>query len=537
MAKIRFSNGQVVNFEGNPTQADVEEVAVKLGLQKAPAPAAQPKSFLQKAGDVMTGVAGFTGGKKIAQGLGQGIANAMGTQSDLAKTYDQSSDIQGQLLKTIKTNKAAGKDTSRLEKALKEITAHLGQAGQDVSQIGNQEGITGKQIAGDALQLGTTILGAGSYSKAGLLPNGKFLSSGLQGAKTVLPSAIGGVTKNVGTGVLQGALQGAKSGAITGGIYGASSGVSNALLQDKTLGEAAVGGLKGALGGAISGGIIGGAIGGVSGGIKQYQENKAKQDWIDKLVTPPTDKGKTALQAIKTGKVKEGVGLGGKRDFSKAITGMNDIKQEVAKVPGIAEGNSKLQNLNAIHDHIGVIAEDLKGKLESSKVSFTPKEFNKFMTTAKSGLEDNITLVGDQQKIANKILDKFNVLVKQNGYTPSGLLEARKQLDSWVLSQKGAKVFDPALENAFSSALSAVRQGGNDFIARLVPDAGVKEALRSQSNLYRAIDTLAPQALKEGGTKLQRLLAAMHKHPVASFMVGTVASGPIMSALTGAARD
>jgi hypothetical protein len=31
MAKIRFSNGTVVNFNGNPTPQDVEEVAAQMG--------------------------------------------------------------------------------------------------------------------------------------------------------------------------------------------------------------------------------------------------------------------------------------------------------------------------------------------------------------------------------------------------------------------------------------------------------------------------------------------------------------------------
>jgi len=36
MAKIKFENGQVVNFDGNPTQQDVEEISKKLNIQKQP---------------------------------------------------------------------------------------------------------------------------------------------------------------------------------------------------------------------------------------------------------------------------------------------------------------------------------------------------------------------------------------------------------------------------------------------------------------------------------------------------------------------
>lgn len=48
MAKIKFSNGQVVNFNGNPTQADVEEVAKKLGLGGSTAPAAPTSSVAEQ---------------------------------------------------------------------------------------------------------------------------------------------------------------------------------------------------------------------------------------------------------------------------------------------------------------------------------------------------------------------------------------------------------------------------------------------------------------------------------------------------------
>jgi hypothetical protein len=50
MAKIKFENGTVVNFNGNPTPKDVEEVASRLGLQKKVSPFnpnAQNSQFVQ----------------------------------------------------------------------------------------------------------------------------------------------------------------------------------------------------------------------------------------------------------------------------------------------------------------------------------------------------------------------------------------------------------------------------------------------------------------------------------------------------------
>lgn len=60
MAKIKFEDGTVVNFDGNPTPQDVEEVANKLGLQKStetPAPTAVKSSFGQNAAQFFKGEA------------------------------------------------------------------------------------------------------------------------------------------------------------------------------------------------------------------------------------------------------------------------------------------------------------------------------------------------------------------------------------------------------------------------------------------------------------------------------------------------
>ena len=60
MSKIKFDNGVTVNFNGDPTPADIEEVAKNLGLkgpnissQNSPENNAQPedKSILRKVGD------------------------------------------------------------------------------------------------------------------------------------------------------------------------------------------------------------------------------------------------------------------------------------------------------------------------------------------------------------------------------------------------------------------------------------------------------------------------------------------------------
>lgn len=67
MAKIKFENGVVVNFDGNPTPQDVEEVANKLGLNKTAQPTENKNFGQQLIGDIKEGVGGALKGMYESQ--------------------------------------------------------------------------------------------------------------------------------------------------------------------------------------------------------------------------------------------------------------------------------------------------------------------------------------------------------------------------------------------------------------------------------------------------------------------------------------
>lgn len=514
---------------------DFDAQAQKEGidLSKFGRPALQKEeSLAEKVGD-------FTGGTKIAQGLGQALT-APENAKMMENAATQANTVQEALIKRIHEKEARGEDASHLRATLHDLGDNIATIGAKTEGILNPNHLTGEQVAGDALQLGTTIAGVGSFGQVGA--DLKALKGGAELADIAgnsgklvkeAPSIVKGVTE--GTGILKGALKGALKGGLGGAAAGGATGIAQGMKENKDLsGVLKEGAVDAALGGA-TGGVLGGITGGIAGKIKANQLAKQNNTFIDTMITPPTDKGKVALTAIKTGKVKEGTGFLGERDFTGALPNFDKIKESVSKVPGISEKQSNLENLNAIHDAIGSTANDLKSKLEANGSSFTPAEFNKYMKNIKSSLGENPTIVGDSEKSANKILTKFNTLVKENGYTPSGLLQARKDLDMWIGSQKG-NVFNPSSENAISMALKAIRQGGNNFIAEKVPDVAVRDMLSHQTNLYNAIDILAPKALQEGTTLMQRVVGAVRAHPVGS-LLGTaalgVAGGETVRRLTG----
>lgn len=238
--------------------------------------------------------------------------------------------------------------------------------------------------------------------------------------------------------------------------------------------------------------------------------------FVKELVTPQLNV-KGDVSAIKSGKVVEGKGVFGERDFTGALPNFEKAQQAVSEVPGISPKKTLLENANAIHDHIGAVARDLRGQIVEAQTQigkdrgfFTPNELKGYMNGVKSSIAENPTMVGNAEQTAMKILNKFNSLVKEKGYTPEGLLDARQALDVWMQAQKGANVFDPATDNAVSAALRGIRQGANGFLASKVPSVPVQELFAKQTALYDAIENIAPKAAKEGASGFKRFVKA---HP------------------------
>lgn len=137
---------------------------------------------LDKTPGVLGGVANLIGGSKVAEGLGLGIANATGNQDSVINANQDSIDMQSKLIDLIKKDKAQGKDTSRLESALTDITKHIKDSANDATNIGT-DGLTNKEVIGSAVQLGASAIpGVGDIKGAGTWVN--LLTKAMGGAAT-----------------------------------------------------------------------------------------------------------------------------------------------------------------------------------------------------------------------------------------------------------------------------------------------------------------------------------------------------------------
>jgi len=99
MAKIQFETGQVVEFDGDPTPQDVEEVATKLGIAKAPE---APKSFGQKVGGFVDSASqalinsNFPG-SQIGQAVGNNLYGLSRLVRGDVQGFNEAADAVGQI--------------------------------------------------------------------------------------------------------------------------------------------------------------------------------------------------------------------------------------------------------------------------------------------------------------------------------------------------------------------------------------------------------------------------------------------------------
>jgi hypothetical protein len=198
MALIKFQNGQTVRFNGDPTPQDIEEVATKLGLQKAPqmqqeaqAPqeqkpftfdVAQPKVDLQTklanankqaeqykqeaqkassplgfASNVGRGAFDYMAASEI--GLGKTLGQVYGGDqgNSIANSMVSLQNSNAQLYKQIKDREASGKDATNIKQAYNKNVKLIQEMEKDRKSQGElpTDLEFGGQVVGTALDIVT----------------------------------------------------------------------------------------------------------------------------------------------------------------------------------------------------------------------------------------------------------------------------------------------------------------------------------------------------------------------------------------------
>jgi hypothetical protein len=215
----------------------------------------------------------------------------------------------------------------------------------------------------------------------------------------------------------------------------------------------------------------------------------------------------------------------------------------VSQLP-VSKYNSTLKNYNIISDANQQEAENLINALKQNDVAIAPEEIQQSLLSTFDNLKKNPYITGDAETSASRVMQGMVNAIGKNEQTASGLLQARKDFDSWVKSQKGVGVFDPQRESAVTTAVQGIRQAVNDLVDSKVPDVGFKQSLQKQSSLYRAMDNIetkggleAPNAVKRFAEKSSNLIPGkgiMGKGAVALGAGSAAAFAPALAAGIGA---
>ena len=120
----------------------------------------QKKSTLESIVETAGQIAGVS---NIGKGIGQAVANKK-IASGLETAQNQATDIQTQILQTIRDKKSRGEDTTRLEGALADLGGSIQTTGEQTSSLLNQNDISGKKIAGDVIQIGSYMFPFGKVA-------------------------------------------------------------------------------------------------------------------------------------------------------------------------------------------------------------------------------------------------------------------------------------------------------------------------------------------------------------------------------------
>lgn len=233
----------------------------------------------------------------------------------------------------------------------------------------------------------------------------------------------------------------------------------------------------------------------------------AKNTFAQELVKP------VETTATKLEQVRRTTEAGGlfKKDIVTPTASEVLSAKEVAQIPGISAKNTFQRNYNLVRDFNVKQAKQLESDIAKYDFIIPKKEvISKLDAVANTLKTENPLIVGDAEKTANKLIAGAKKIIQENEGKGSGLLKARKEYDSWVLSQK-PKAFDAKAENAFTIANDAIRQTMNTVLDENAINVGVKDSLRKQSSLYRAMENIAPKAAEEANTVFGRTLQRIGK--------------------------
>jgi hypothetical protein len=545
MTKIDYAS-IAKKYGGTQGQIDYSSIANKYGgmaQTNNPFPTSEPEPIKR---NFFNKIAGFIGGEKISQGIGQGLNQGVATKQ-IAQTQTVETQQAKQLTDAIKKNRSVGKDTSRLEQALKALTGNS--VGYQAENLLNPANLTTKEVVGDALQMATTAVGL------------------------KVPNPTGSLLKTIPTKIIEGAGLG----------YGFD--VSQNLKENKSGGDIYKPGIGTVFGGALPiatdliikpvAKIVGSLFKGLGSGLSGVGTNT-----IDELIKNP----KTANKLDKI-LAKKGNAVVVEKNARDIVEGVASIKSEARTAFGkgleqLSKEDIKPDTFKSVVqgflDKIGSTRWNGKGAIPTrtlSNVEFSdPKNLKKA-----SELIDKLSKTELDGKSLRKLVDdienavygtatsderlSFNVFVKDMASTvKSAITTSTSKLDKINAAYTTDLQLAEAVEKIFGkvkfknlSEVNAVSQKleglfsqkglSSDIVDKFLQRAGIGSGLKT-SEAVRQISNIGTKANTKGlsfGEILQQVTSSIITPNIikkAAIATGWTEQtiGPVLKKLTPTAR-
>ncbi|OGT23538.1 MAG: hypothetical protein A2W47_04495 [Gammaproteobacteria bacterium RIFCSPHIGHO2_12_38_15] len=183
-------------------------------------------------------------------------------------------------------------------------------------------------------------------------------------------------------------------------------------------------------------------------------------------------------------------------------------QKAVLQVQGVDKLKTYQQNYNIIKTHNKNLAQTLETQLKANDFTYSKKELASLLKNTKKELTRSPLLVGDNAKLADKLITELTRRLNSAQPNGSSLLGVRKEFDIWVKKQK-PHIFDPKSDNALSFVNRELRGTVNDFLEKKATNVAVKQSLQKQNALFTAMENIAPKAAQEADTAIGRAFQNM----------------------------
>jgi len=175
----------------------------------------------------------------------------------------------------------------------------------------------------------------------------------------------------------------------------------------------------------------------------------------------------------------------------------------------ISKKMTEVKKRQVIESEIEDISKGLVNDLKNSDAKISKDEMVTLFDDLWKQILDKPTITWSAEATIKKLLPILREKLIKNDYFPEDILQLRKDFDKAIREAKWELAFDPKLENAFTTAVRDFRQGLNNKVWELVPDANVKSKLDRQSGLFEVTKTLQDRFSGQWGSFVKRSLQAI----------------------------